>query len=71
MNSFGALILAAAALAGGEREGGHGAEVLSARVQAEIVRPAIVRQVSGFEQGKDMPVAQITRSGRTILVEFQ
>ena len=71
MSLFGALVLAAAATAGGASPGGQGVEILSAEVRAEIVRPAIVRQASGLEQQRDAPTAQINRRGGTILVEFQ
>ena len=71
MNLTGALILAAAVTAGAASPGGHGVEVLSAEVRAEIVRPAILRQASGLEQRSDAPSAQISRRGRAILVEFQ
>ena len=71
MSPFGALFLAAAGTAGGSSHDGHGVEILSAEVRAEIVRPAIVRQASGFEPRRDAPAPQISRRGRTILVEFQ
>jgi hypothetical protein len=51
--------------------GWQGAEILSAEVRAEIVRPAIVRQASGLEPQRDAPSAQVSRRGRTVLVEFQ
>jgi hypothetical protein len=63
-----ALVLTVAATAGGDR---LGVQLVSADVRAEIVRPAIVRQASGLEERRDAPAAQITRRGRTILVEFQ
>lgn len=71
MSPFGALFLAAAVTAGGSSNDGHGVEILSAEVRAEIIRPAIVRQASGLEQLRDAPASQISRRGSTILVEFQ
>ena len=72
MSLAGALVLAAAAAASGAPSpAGQGPEILSAEVRAQIVRPAIVRQASGLEQGRDMPAPQISRRGGTILVEFQ
>jgi hypothetical protein len=71
MSPFDALVLAAAAAAGGASPGGRGVEVISAQVHVEIVRPAIVRQASGLEPQRDAPAPQISRRGRTILVEFQ
>lgn len=71
MSLFGVLILAAAATAGGSGSGGQGVQIVSAQVQAEILRPAIVRQASGLEERRDAPASQISRRGRTILVEFQ
>jgi len=70
MSPLGALILASAAAAGGA-SGGQGVQIVSATARAEIVRPAIVRQASGFEARSDAPAPQISRRGRTILVEFQ
>jgi len=71
MSLAGALVLAAAVATGGGSSGGQGVEILSAEVRAEIVRPAIVRQASGLEHGRDMPAPQISRRGGTVLVEFQ
>jgi len=71
MSLAGALVLAAAATAGGALPGAQGVEILSADVRAEIVRPAIVRQVSGLEAQRDAPSAQVSRRGGAILVEFQ
>jgi hypothetical protein len=71
MTPLSALILVAAAAAGGAQSGGQGVQIVTAQVQAEIVRPAIVRQVSGLEERRDAPSAQISRRGRTILIEFQ
>jgi hypothetical protein len=71
MIPLGALILAVAAAAGGAQPGGQGVQIVAAQVQVEIVRPAIVRQGSGLEERLDTPSAQISRRGRTVLVEFQ
>jgi hypothetical protein len=71
MTSLSALILVAAATAGGPPSGGQGVQIVTAQVQAQIIRPAIVRQLSGLEERRDAPSAQISRRGRTILVEFQ
>ena len=71
MSPIGALFLAVAAAAGGPWPGGQGVEILSTEVRAEIVRPAIVRQASGLEPGRDAPAPQISRRDGTILVEFQ
>lgn len=71
MTPLGALILVAVATAGGAQSGGQGVQIAAAQVQVEIVRPAIVRQVSGLEERRDAPSAQISRRGRTVLVEFQ
>ena len=71
MTPFALLALAAAAASGGGDAGTHGAQVETARVRAEIVRPAIVRQASGWQESTDAPRPQVTRGARTILVEFQ
>jgi hypothetical protein len=71
MTPLGALILVAAATAGGAQSGGQGVQIVTAQVQVEIVRPAIVRQDTGLEERRDAPSAQISRRGRTVLVEFQ
>jgi hypothetical protein len=71
MTQLGALILAAAATAGGHGSSGQGVQIVSAQVQVEILRPVIVRQASGLEERLDAPSPQISRRGRTILVEFQ
>ena len=72
MSLSGAFALAASVATAGEASpGAQGAEILSAEVRAEIVRPAIVRQASGLEQQRDAPSAQLSRRGGTILVEFQ
>jgi hypothetical protein len=71
MSPFGALFLATAATAGPASHDGHGVEILSAEVRAEIIRPAIVRQASGLEQRGGAPAPQLSRRGSTILVEFQ
>ena len=43
-----------------------------ARVTAQILPSAIVRQASGLQPGNDAtPRAQLRRRGNTILVEFQ
>ncbi len=71
MTSLGALFLAAVATAGGAQSGGQGVQIVTAQVQAEIVRPAIVRQASGLEGRRDAPSAQISRRERAVLFEFQ
>jgi hypothetical protein len=71
MSLAGVLILAASAATGAGSSAGQGVEILSAQVRAEIVRPAIVRQASGLEQGREMPAPQISRRGGTVLIEFQ
>jgi hypothetical protein len=71
MTPLGTIILAVAATSGGGQSDGRGVQIASAQVQVEIVRPAIVRQASGLEVDRDGPAPQISRRGRTILVEFQ
>ena len=71
MSPFTALLVAAVASAGARESASQGAQVESARVQAEIVRAVIVRQASGLQPDRDAPAPQITRRGRTVLVEFQ
>jgi len=71
MTSLGALILVAAAATGGAQPGGQGVQIVTTQVQVEIVRPAIVRQDTGLEERRDAPSAQISRRGRTVLIEFQ
>ena len=71
MTALAILTLAAVATSTAPPASGGGVEILTARVQAEIVRPVIVRQQSGLQTDRDAPVPQITHRGRTILVEFQ
>ena len=68
-----ALILAAAATASTPTAApARGVELAQGRVTAEILQAAIVRQASGPEQsGTAAPRHQLTRRGKTILVEFQ
>ena len=74
MSLAAALILAAATASAPPPEapnGGSGAQIASAQARATIVEAVIVRQASGLQQGRDAPTPQISRRGRTILVEFQ
>jgi hypothetical protein len=75
VTSFAALIIAAAATSvagsGDAASSGRGVELASAQVQAQILRPAIVRQASGLQHDGNGPTAQISRRGQTVLVEFQ
>ena len=72
MTSLAALALAAAAAsaAPGPDER-RGVELAGAQVQAQIERAAIVRQASGLQHDERGPRPQITRRGRTVLVEFE
>ena len=47
------------------------AQVERVRVSVEIVRPVMVRQASGIEQGRDSHRPQVTRRGREVLYEFE
>lgn len=50
----------------------RGVELAEARVTVEILSAAIVRQSSGPEPAGDrVPRHQLTRRGRTVLVEYQ
>jgi len=71
MNALAILALAVAAASGSGDGEARGAQLATAQVRAEIVRPAIVRQASGWQESTDAPRPQITRGARTILVEFQ
>ena len=71
MSPLALLALAAAAASSAAPSDGRGVQVETAEVRAQIVRPVIVRQSSGWQQAPDAPVPQITRRGPTILVEFQ
>jgi hypothetical protein len=71
MNLFAALLLTAAATAGTSEADGRGVQVASAQARATIVRAVAVRQASGLQRDDDAPAPQITRRGRTVLVEFQ
>jgi len=66
------IVSLAAASAGGDRPEPRGVQLVSAQVQAQVLQPAIVRQSTGpelDERGRPMP--QISRHGRTVLVEYQ
>lgn len=67
------LILAAtASVAAGAAAEGRGAQVASATVRAEILRPAIVRQTGGLlEPTPDAPRPRIVRRDGLVLIEFQ
>lgn len=73
MSLAAALILAAAtaAVPAPEATSGRGAQLASAQARATIVSAVIVRQASGLQESRDMPRPQISRRGRTVLVEFQ
>ena len=74
MTSIAALVLAAAAAlgAGGDRAEPRGVQSAVAQVQARILQPAIVRQATGPDQAdRRAPAPQISRRGRTVLVEYQ
>ena len=71
MSLSAALALAAAAAAPVHDAGpSHGA-VLEARVTAQILPSAAVRQADGLQGGETAPRHQLSRRGNTILVEFQ
>ena len=63
--------LAAGAVAPAGGDAAQGTQVERVRVSVEIVRPVIVRQASGIEQGRDSHRPQITRRGREVLYEFE
>jgi hypothetical protein len=74
VTSFAALVLAVAAVTAGADDGataGRGVQLAGAQVEARIVRPAIVRQASGLQRDEDGPIPQLSRRGRTVLVEFE
>ena len=73
MSLSAALVLAAAAAAPVQPAGPPRAGVLAeASVTVQILPSAAVRQGSGFQPGNATdPRPQISRRGRTILVEFQ
>jgi hypothetical protein len=71
VTTLAALLIAAAATTAAGTGEERGVQLASAQVRAAIVRPAIVRQASGLEQGDEAPVPQISRRGRTILIEFE
>ena len=50
----------------------RGVQIAVAQVQARILQPAIVRQATGPDQAdRRAPAPQISRRGRTVLVEYQ
>ena len=70
--SVAALLLAAAvASAAPQPEPARGVEFAEARVQAVILKPAIVRQATGLVVDADAPAPQITRRDGSVLVEYQ
>ena len=71
MSFAAALILAAATASAPPPEGGSGAQFATAQARATIVKAAVVRQASGWQQGRDAPTPQIIRRGPTVLVEFE
>ena len=73
MSLSAALVLAAAAAAPVQAPGpSRGVVLVRANVTAQILPAAIVRQASGLEQrGETAPRPQLSRRGRTILVEFE
>ena len=62
------LILAAATAAAPLPQG---AQVVSAQVAVEILKPVAVRQASGPVGQADMPTYQLTRREGAVLVEFE
>lgn len=71
MFGFSAILLMTAASAQPAAVPG-GVELASAQVSAQILRPAIVRQGSGWERAApDAPEPRIARRGGMVLVEFQ
>jgi hypothetical protein len=73
MSLSAALVLAAATTASVEHhEASRGVVLAEARVTAEILPAAIVRQASGPERaGDNAPRHQLSRRGNRVLVEFQ
>jgi hypothetical protein len=73
MSIAAALILAASTASAPvpEGPGAGGVQLASAPARATIVRAVVVRQASGLQVDRDGPTPQISRSGRTVLVEFQ
>jgi len=66
------LAAAAASVPAQGAQTSRGAELAEARVTAQILPAAIVRQASGPEPSGDRgPRHQLTRRGKTVLVEFQ
>jgi hypothetical protein len=74
MSFAAALILAASAAftpAPAMPGAGSGAQVASAQARATIVKAVVVRQATGLQEDRDGPVPQISRQGRSVLIEFQ
>jgi hypothetical protein len=73
MTPAAALMLAAAATASTPGDTpSRGPALAEARVTAQILPAATVRQASGLERtGNDMPQHRVTRRGERILVEFE
>ena len=73
MSLSAALVLAAAIPASVQApETTHRVVLVTARATATILPSAAVRQASGLVgSGDDQPQHQISRRGRTVLVEFQ
>jgi hypothetical protein len=72
--SLSAILLLAAATAAPVQDDGapRGVVLAQARVTAQILPAAIVRQTGGLQQdGDTAPRHQLRRRGNTILVEFQ
>lgn len=50
----------------------RGARIASAEVTVRILRPVVVRQSGGWQQGSaDDPVPQVSRRPGQILIEFE
>lgn len=74
MSLSAALILAAAApsVVSASAQPASGVELAEARVTVRILTAAVVRQASGPEPvGDQQPYHQLSRRGRTVLVEYQ
>ena len=73
MSFSAAFVLAAVAAAPAQDAGPpHQTVLAEARVTAQILAAAIVRQADGLQRGGDTaPRHQLSRRGNTILVEFQ
>jgi len=71
--SLAALVIAVAAgtAAPGSEAPAHGVRIESAQARATIVRAVVVRQGSGLEEDREAPKPQLTRRGRTVLIEFE